>query len=866
MTVLTKLPQNAHVLRRFIQHPSLRFIVPLLIMALAFLVLNQMSRDINLADVKADARAYPFSVLAVSFGAMCISYLALSLYDVIILRDVSNVHVPLAVKMMTGIAGMAVSNMLGFSWLTGGAIRYRVYAAFGVDISAVARLIATSWVAFFFGLLILMGGLMALYPNGLGDILPLSGPLEILIGFSILIAATAYFIWTAKVRRVVGVGAFSLNLPLARDGLQMTMISIVDMAASAITLYVLMPPDLAQNFVVFFVVFVAAVGLGILSHSPGGLGVFEATVVVAMGATGRSDVLTALMMYRVIYTVLPFLLVVIGLVLAWLIANKKIATEASKTVFRAITPVVPLLAAAMATLSGSVLLISGNLPSDPGRLSFLSDILPLTLVETSHLLASISGVMLLIVARGLYRRMFRAWLLAITLLATGIALSLLKGFDWEEALTMAVSFVVLWVFRKAFYRAEVAGGLRLNLRWILSVTLLVGVISWIGFFAYRNVEYTDALWWEFAWKGDASRFLRATLAVAVILAAMILNALLSKQSTRLKHEPIPDVVRRLTATATTAQAGISLSGDKRFIVTQDQRAYIAYADTGHTLVSKGDPVGDKDACATAIWQLRELADKMGRRCAFYSISERFLPNYLDLGLQVLKIGEVARVNLGSFSLDGPRRKDWRYARARLVRDGYEFVVLKSKDHTPEILAELNVVSDAWLLHKNSEEKGFSLGWFHPDYVSNFDIAALRNVETGNIIAFANLLQAGDKSEISLDLMRYDPTGPNLAMDALFAEMMIWGQDQGFEWFSLGAAPLSGFENHRLAPTWHRLGSFLYEHGELFYHFEGLRSFKEKFDPEWSPEYLASSGSFDAARVLYEVSLLVSRGVKGMKKH
>jgi phosphatidylglycerol lysyltransferase len=852
------------LVQRLLSHPVLRLVVPLLMTGIALFVLHRMSTDINLADVKSDARAYPVHVLLLSFGAMCISYLALSLYDVIIIRGVTDVTLPAGVPMMTGVSSLAISNMLGFSWLTGGAIRYRIYAAFGVDIGAVARLIATSWAAFFVGLTVLMGGLMTLHPKGLSDVIPFSPRLETALGVAIVCATAAYFVWTAKTRRSIGFGQFKMDLPLARDGLKMTVISIVDLAATALTLYVLMPPDLAQNFVFFFVIFVAAIGLGILSHSPGGLGVFDATIIAGLGATGRSDALAALVLYRVIYTVLPFMMAVIGLAIAWVVANKTSASATSKTVFNAIMPVVPLVSAGLAMLSGAVLLISGNLPSDPGRLGFLREFLPLPLIETSHLLASVSGVLLMIVARGLYRRMFRAWFVAMVLLGVGFTLSLLKGFDWEEALTMALSIGLLWAFRKAFYRADVAGGLKLHWKWILSVSLLVAVISWIGFFAYSNVQYSDALWWKFAWKGDASRFLRATVVVAVLLAGMMLNALLSKQSIRLKREPIPDVVRRLTAAASWAEAGISLSGDKRFIITPDERAYLAYADTGATLVSKGDPVGDKDAGIAAIWQLRELADKMGRRCAFYSVSEKYLPTYLDLGLQVLKIGEVARVDLRTFNLEGSRRKDWRHARSRLARDGYEFAVIKAPDLMP-YMDNLREVSDAWLAHKDGEEKGFSLGWFHPEYIMNFDIAVLRSVETGRLIAFANMMQSGDKAEMSIDLMRYDPSGSSAAMDALFAEMMLWGTAQGFTWFSLGAAPLSGFESHRLAPVWHRLGSFLYEHGEQFYQFEGLRRFKQKFDPTWSPEYLAISGRLNAARVLYEVSLLVSRGAKGMKK-
>lgn len=856
---------EVHALRRLLLHPAWRIVIPLCVTALALYVLHRMSAQINLADVKKEVGAYPLAVLALSFGAMCLSYLALSLYDGIILRQVSDVRLSHGLTMMTGASSMAVSNMLGLSWLTGGAIRYRIYSAFGVDINAIARLIATSWIAFFVGLLLLVGVLMVAHPVGLSEIIAVPKGIEMSIGLGVLAVIGWFFIWTAGERRTLGIGSLQMTLPLAGAGAKLAAISIVDLIATAATLYVLMPSDLSQNFVFFFVVFIAAIALGILSHSPAGLGVFEATIIAGTGAAGRADVLAALMLYRVIYTVMPFVISVIGLAVAWALANQQTASAASRAVFSAIRPIVPLVAAGLAMLSGAVLLISGNLPSDPSRLGFLEEILPLPLVETSHLLGSVSGVLLMIVARGLYRRMYRAWFLAMALLASGLLLSMLKGFDWEEAVTLAGATLVLWVFRAAFYRAGVVGGLRLNWKWILSVSLLVGAISWIGFFAYSNVQYSDALWWQFAWKGDASRFLRATFAVAVVLAALLLNTLLTKQSTRLQREPIPDAVRRLTTTAVNAEAGIALSGDKRFIVTADERAYVAYADTGSTLVSKGDPVGEKDACIAAIWELRELADLMGRRCAFYAVSERFLPTYLDLGLQVLKIGEVARVDLRTFTLDGARRKDWRHAKSRMERDGYIFEVIKAADLGPD-MDNLHAVSDAWLAHKNSEEKGFSLGWFHPDYIQNFDHAVLRNAATGRITAFANLMQAGDKAELSLDLMRYDPQGPGMAMDALFAEMMLWGRNQGFTWFSLGAAPLSGFENRKLAPAWHRIGSFLYEHGTQFYHFEGLRAFKQKFDPVWLPQYLASSGRLDAARVLYETSLLVSRGVKGMKKH
>jgi phosphatidylglycerol lysyltransferase len=75
------------------------------------------------------------------------------------------------------------------------------------------------------------------------------------------------------------------------------------------------------------------------------------------------------------------------------------------------------------------------------------------------------------------------------------------------------------------------------------------------------------------------------------------------------------------------------------------------------------------------------------------------------------------------------------------------------------------------------------------------------------------------------------------------------------------APLAGLENRALAPAWHRMGTFVYRHGEHFYNFEGLRRYKEKFDPEWRPRYLASPGGIALPRILLDVSTLIAGGVK-----
>ena len=180
------------------------------------------------------------------------------------------------------------------------------------------------------------------------------------------------------------------------------------------------------------------------------------------------------------------------------------------------------------------------------------------------------------------------------------------------------------------------------------------------------------------------------------------------------------------------------------------------------------------------------------------------------------------------------------------------------------MAELRSISDAWLRSKQGDEKGFALGAFEEGYISNFDVAVLRS-NSGEIVAFANLFKGANFHELSFDLMRHRPGGPGFAMDALLAELMLWGAAQGYHWFSLGAAPFSGIENRQLAPIWNRIGGFVYEHGEHFYNFGGLRAFKEKFDPEWSPIYLATPGGLATPQILNEINVLISGGFRRLMK-
>jgi phosphatidylglycerol lysyltransferase len=130
---------------------------------------------------------------------------------------------------------------------------------------------------------------------------------------------------------------------------------------------------------------------------------------------------------------------------------------------------------------------------------------------------------------------------------------------------------------------------------------------------------------------------------------------------------------------------------------------------------------------------------------------------------------------------------------------------------------------------------------------------------GQVVAFATVWPGAGRVEMSVDLMRHRESAPRYSMEVLFASLMLWGAEQGYQWFNMGMAPLSGLESSPLAPLWSRLGRIVYRRGESFYNFQGLRAFKEKFHPVWEPRYLAYPGGLSLPRVVADVSALVAGG-------
>jgi phosphatidylglycerol lysyltransferase len=539
-----------------------------------------------------------------------------------------------------------------------------------------------------------------------------------------------------------------------------------------------------------------------------------------------------------------------------------VATTAGAFAARWTSSLLPQALSATTFIAGIVLLVSGATPSVHGRISALDRLLPLGVIELSHFSGSVAGAGLLMLAWAMARRLDAAYGLTVSLLLVGIVASLLKGLDYEEALVLSVVLAVVLPSRSAFYRRAAITSEPIAPGWIVAVVVVAGTTIWLGFFSYKHVEFSSALWLRFTTHGDAPRFLRATAGTLAALGIFGLMRLLRHATaepalpTEAELERARSIIRESSDTA----ANLVLLGDKAILFSPSGKAFLMYGVEGRSWVALGDPVGPEDEVTELAWHFREEADRHGAWPVFYEVGTDRLPLYIDLGLTLLKLGEAAVVPLDSFSLEGSTRKGLRRTITEVSRRGVTFCVVPPED-VGELLTELKRVSDSWLEEKHTREKGFSLGRFDEHYISRFPVA-IAGIG-GEVVAFANLLSSGDRSEISLDLMRYSPAAPAGVMEYLFIQLLLWGKEKGYRRFNLGMAPLSGLQNRALAPLWNRAGALLYRHGEHFYNFRGLRQYKDKFDPLWEPKYLASPGGLALPRVLANTAALISGGLRGV---
>ncbi|GBE11840.1 phosphatidylglycerol lysyltransferase [bacterium BMS3Bbin14] len=839
----------------------LPFFVGLVLFGGALFVLHRELAHYHLADIRRSLAAIPQQRITFAFLLTVASYLVMSGYDILALGIINH---PLPYRKVTpaSFIGYAFSNNLGLSMLAGASVRYTLYAAWGLRPGEIGKVVVFCTLTLWLGFLSLGGILFLTAPPAIpaGLHLPLASLR--LAGLIFLLVVASYLLLCVVRRKPLILFGRTIGLPRPAYLAPQIVIAVLDWTLAGSVLYVLLPTSPSLTFGNFLGIFLLAQLAGLISQVPGGVGIFETTALLLLQPYFPAPaVLGSLVLYRGMYYLLPLLLA------ATLLGGLGISSRWHRIrgLFQSLDSVAsvaaPWLFSLVAFGGGIILLLSGAIPDTSGRLHWLKHILPLAVAEISHFLASLVGAGLLVLARGLQRRLDAAYVLTILLFIAGIVFSLLKGMNYEEAAVLTIMLGAILPCHRYFYRKAALLSEPFTAGWTIAIGLVFSATLWLIFFSYKHVEYSQTLWWQFAFNDNAPRSLRAMVGAIMVVGFFFLARLMRPHPPADTREETVDMTRlqKIVSRSARTNANLAFLGDKKILFSRSGDAFLMYRIKGRSWVVMGDPVGPVAEWPELIWRFKEKSDIHGGWPVFYEVSHEHLRYYIDIGLMLFKLGEEARVSLRDFSLQSRAAKGLRYTKRRLEKEGWQFTIIP-KTEVAGLMPELRAVSDAWLAAKNTREKGFSMGFFEPDYLARFPIALVTRGD--DICAFANVWPGSPGGELSIDLMRYRPEAPQGIMDFLFLHLILWGQEQQFQWFNLGMAPLAGMTDHRLAPLWNRVGAFVFRHGEHFYNFNGLRSYKEKFKPRWEPRYLAAPGRVKLLPILSDVAVIISGGIKG----
>lgn len=584
--------------------------------------------------------------------------------------------------------------------------------------------------------------------------------------------------------------------------------------------------------------------IGVASLVPGGFGSSDAFWIAHL-PLGSSGAAAALLAYRVIYYVVPWAIASL-LLLGWLTGRAPRRLEIAR---RSV--------AGLVGGGGVLIMLSSASPALYARLPLVERFIPLPLVEAGHVAAALAGLLLLVLARGLargYRAALRATLLLLLVAALG---AIFKGLDWEEAAVLGALGVATWSQAALFTRPSRGD-------WLEGSDLVVAFAALalfltFGTFAHRVTGGTFARLAHVGYGLQATRFLRTAASMALAVAAGTLYVLLRApvRFSGLSDAQIEEALamhRRFGSGTTPLMVA---TGDKSVFADAD-RGFCLYSTIGPYLVVFSDPVvrgaSERAAFLDALFT---YAGEIDRRPAFYQVSLDWIPVLHDRGYDFFKLGEEAHVHLERVTLEGHAGKMYRQILRRAERDGVRFRILAAREVEARMY-ELREISDDWLRTKHLAERQFSIGSFSEAYLRRFPCAVVEEVASGRLLAFANLLEGPRHEELSVDLMRYRSGGPSV-MDFLLVSLFLTGKADDFERFNLGMAPLAWVGEQRGAHARERLARLLFQRGEHWYNFQGVRFYKQKFDPEWVPRYMAYQDAWEWPVAIAYVSALIAGG-------
>lgn len=593
----------------------------LLLLVGAIWVVHREFRNLSIADVTRAMEAIPVSALWWGAGLTVVAYLVLAVYDWLGARY-SGRPSTWGRALLASFCGYALAHNLGFAAVSGAAVRFRLYSAWGYSPLEIGKVVGFTSLTFGLGGMALGGMVLLVEP----EVLPWVGAylprwllqLAALPLFGVVIA----YVLLSRFRRSVRVFGHEVELPGVRMAVAQSLLATVDVAVTAAIFYVLLPPAEGLTFLRFIGIYLAAYALGITASVPGGLGVFDGAIIIGLAPyMGAAQVVGALLVFRLYYYIVP--LFISGVLFASFEIGQR--RDSMKALSRGAMPLeVPILAGLVA-LGGALLVFLGSLPVSA---LVLQEWAGYEAALASQFAASIVGSLLLVMAFGMARRLRLAWGMALFLLVNGALIAWLREEAWWTWGLFLLVASLLATMRAAFYRESRLRREPLSNEMLLPLAAVA--ICGLALAVLANASrLQEATWWEVVLFTGAPAQLRFTVGIMVLL-------LLLGMARLLRPAPIlPDGFDDSNRTRLESLGACLPPQADGILWGEAGRAGFAFTQADDIWIGHGDPVGDPRDAVSAIWRFRDFCERRGGRPAFTGVGGEYLRVYADIGLQAL---------------------------------------------------------------------------------------------------------------------------------------------------------------------------------------------------------------------------------------
>ncbi|BDU86806.1 bifunctional lysylphosphatidylglycerol flippase/synthetase MprF [Clostridium perfringens] len=602
----------------------------------------------------------------------------------------------------------------------------------------------------------------------------------------------------------------------------------------------------------FLPIYIEAAVIGIISMIPGGIGTFDLTFMNGLESVGVpiEQTLLVIILYRISYFLVP---AVIGVLLFVHDFGSKINEKFNGLPYEIVSKIAYKVVVALVFISGAVITISNIAPQYLFKIKLLKELLGKQVLGLSMGMSIVLGFLIMLISLMMKYRAKSIYKTSMILLLLGIPLSLTNGINpYELAFIIIVSYI-LYLSRKMFYRDSFVVSCK---NTIIDSAILMASFSVYFFILIRFGRYLKYVGivrkmpYKIAYKFGFIAFVLVT----VIYVAIYFFNVRRKIPVKVFDECKEDVERIIEEYKGDSLTHLVFLKDKYIYLNEDKDLFIQYEVYGDKLFVLGNPVGNTENLFREIEKFCEYADNYGYTPVFYQVNDEMISYLHSNGYDFMKIGEEAKVDVKEFKVVGNKMKSLKTSRSKVTKEGYTFHMVEPP-FSREFLDSLRNISDEWL--DGRKEKGFSVGFFDEDYLNKAPIAVLKDAE-GEIKAFANIMYMYDDESFSVDLMRFSKNTPRGVMDFMFISLIEYGKEKGYEIFNMGMAPLANVGLSKYAFWNEKLALQVYENGQAFYSFKGLRRFKEKFSNKWDYKYIAYRRNTSILITVIQAALICSR--------